>query len=183
MNSKPAQIRQIDPHDDSFIAKNLREEEWVEYQRDNEVEEYVVAIKAAFDNGMVARINRLSLSNLGFDVACKAGTPAPLILCTDNGHWAALALCMLTHGRFQLYPDEECYRFTRSPFEQEPMYYNNIEWVNQKGFHFLVPVRKESETKVAGSPRNGEDDTSHGVSGKRSRDGDSPRQTSLFDIH
>lgn len=172
-----------DPHDDRFWAKNLRLEEWHEYKQDEETLDLVADIKAAFGNGMVARITIDNLYGVGFMVACKAGTAAFLIQMQQHDHWAALAICMLSHGRFRKFEEEKVYRFYKSPIEAEPMYWNNVVWIHPPNIRYAYPERKEIEAEVIGTARNRQDDKTHAVSGKRAGKGDSSGQASLFDIH
>jgi hypothetical protein len=90
---------------------------------------------------------------------------------------------MLTHGRYKAYYDEGVIRFTKSPFDQPPMYWNNVEYKKIDGIHFEVPVRRRNEIKDTGTPGHGQNDTTHGISRKGIRAGDTSQQTSLFDIH
>ena len=172
----------FDPHDDSFCAKNLREEEWREYQRNEQVLELVRSIKRAFDEKLVARVSEFDLMKIAREIACRADTPAVLIQDMD-GHWACLALAMLTHGRFE-YDENFTVVFSKSPHEQEPMYHNNIEYVPCPGRSWLMAVRKtKNETKTTRSTGNWQDDSLDGLFRGRIKERDSPQQGRLFDFH
>lgn len=172
-----------DPHDDSFCAKNLREEEWFEYQRDYEALAIVVEIKKIFEEGFTARLESSALQRLTFRIASRAGTQAVLIQ-DMSCHWACLALAMMTHGRFQ-YVENEAVRFEKSTIEQEPMYFHNIEYVPCPGKSWLMPVRKKTinETKTAGTTGNWKNDPIDGLFRNGIKERDSPQQGSLFDLH
>lgn len=137
-----------DPHDDSFCAKNLREEEWVEYQRDELIKALVPFATAAFDKEHDARMSISYLNELGERIAMRAGTMAIFIQDSHHWFWASMAIAMLIHARFEDFPEENCVRFSRSKIEQEPMYYNNIEYVPCQGKSWLVPVRKRTNIKI-----------------------------------
>ncbi len=133
-----------DPHDDSFIAKNLREEEWFVYQKDERTNSLAESIKGAFILGYLAKIKNSVLYELGIDISMRAGTPAVLIQPPwDGSHWAGIALCMLTKAYMEPSESEKVIRFSKSPYSQEPMYWNNIEWVEEIGRTSLVPRRKK----------------------------------------
>lgn len=176
-------MKLYDPHDDGFCAKNLREEEWYEYQRDEETLELVETIKTAFANGNVARVSRDNLYAVGFMVSATAGTSAVLMQSQHHDHWAALAICMLSRGSFKMFEKEEVYRFYKSKHEQEPMYWNNVIWIQPPNIRYAYPERREVETETTGTPRHGQNDQTSAISGKRTGKGDSTGQASLFDFH
>lgn len=167
----------IDPHDDSFIARNLRKEEWVEYQRDEAANSLSEAIREAFSNGMVAKLTFTRLFDLGLDMACSAGTSSVLIQCCNHVHWAAMALCMMSHGKFQIFEVEQVVRFYLSECYDEPMYYDNIEYVKKDGIPWLVPERRKRATQDSRAPRLRQDGKTIGVSGKRDRERDETQQS------
>lgn len=141
-----------DPHDDSFIAKNLDEEQWFVYQQDKRTLELAEAIKETVNQGLIAKIKNSLLYELGLEVCFKAATPA--VLCQPPymcDHWASIALCMLTHSCMDSSEIEGVTRFSKSPLDQEPMYWNNIEWVQAQGRTFLIPERKK--VKLAEKPK------------------------------
>lgn len=176
-------MRLYDPHDNGFCAKNLRAEEWHEYQQDEETHELVEDIKTAFGNRMVARVSRITLYDLGFLVACKAGISAPLIQSQNHDHWAALAICMLSHGSFKNFEEEGVYRFYKSLIELEPMYWNNVIWIHPPNTRYAYPERRKIETQIAGTPGHRQNDKTNAVSGKRTGERDSSGQASLFDLY
>lgn len=133
-----------DPHDDSFIAKNLREEEWFVYRQDTRTLNLAESIKEIINQGLVAKIKSTELYDLGLEIAFKAAIPAILLQPPWHGeHWAGLALCMLTHAYMEPNESEQVTRFYKSPYNQEPMYYDNVEWVTAYGRNYLVPARKK----------------------------------------
>jgi hypothetical protein len=173
----------FDPHDNSFCAKNLREEEWREYQRNEKTLELAASIKEVFDRGLVAKVSLLSLERITKEIAGRAGTSAVLIQ-DMSGHWACLALAMLTHGRFEYEEGSmDTVIFSKSPYEQEPMYYNNIEYVPLYGRSWFEPVRKKNETKTTGTSGNGQNDSLDGIFRGGIKERDSPEQGRLFDFH
>lgn len=169
-----------DPHDDTFIAKNLRQEEWREYQHDKDVAEIAETIKETVANGMVARISHDTLYNLGVEVAMSATIHPVLIQNSFHDHWAAIALCMLTHTQVEV---SDFYRFSKSPHEQEPMYYNNIEYVKFDGIPWLVPVRRSNEVKDTRPTWYRKNNKTTRVSGEGDSTGNTSSQGSLFDFH
>jgi hypothetical protein len=168
-----------DPHDNSFIAKNLREEEWFEYQRSDEIKALVEQIKTITVD-QVAVVSNLLLMKLEFQTMAEANTAA-IFMQDPSGHWAAIAIAMMAHCYF--IPGEGVIRFYRSPYDQEPMYYNNIEYIKEQGFHNLVPARIRHEAKDTGATGYGQDNSSHGTSRKRDSKRDETGQGSLFDLH
>ena len=133
-----------DPHDDSFIAKNLREEEWRMYQRHPPILELAESIRNITNDGMVAKIKTDRLYELGLEVCFLAAISAVLIQPPyDCSHWAGIALCMLSHSRMEKFPEEQVIRFSKSPYDQEPMYWNNIEWKKVPGRNFEAPFREK----------------------------------------
>jgi hypothetical protein len=141
-------MESYDPHDDSFIAKNLDLEEWVEYQRDEQILTIVGDITKAFEAGLIAKIDNSELKKLGFLIACKAGTFAPLISMRHHDHWAAMALCMMSHGRMEVYKEEDVTRFSRSLHDNPPMYYDNIYYVPCPGKSWIMAIRKKDEDET-----------------------------------
>jgi hypothetical protein len=179
-------VTSYDPHDDdAFIAKNLNPEEWVEYCRDEKTSIIANEMIKAFDEGLVARIHNSELDEIGFLIACKAGTFAPLISMRHHAHWAGIALCMLTHGKMEVYEEENVTRFSRSPYDNPPMWYDCIEYVQCPGKSWMMPIRKKAtdETKDTRPSRNGENNLSTSVSRKGNTERDSPQQNLFSDLY
>lgn len=168
-----------DPHDDSFCAKNLREMEWVEYQRDAEVHELADQIKEIVDRMMIAKVTYERLQELEFMMGINAETPAVLFQYSD-GHWAAMAIAMLTGSRFKKYDLEQVVRFEKSPYTSTPMYYNNIEYVQEGRWEV---ARRRSEIKVIGTTRYGKNYKTDGIVTGRIEERNETGQGSLFDVH
>lgn len=175
----------FDPHDESFISKNLDREEWVEYCRDDETANLANQILEVFDQGLVAKIDYERLDLLGFKIACIAGTHAALIQMKKHSHWAGMALCMLTHGRMEDFPEEKVYRFSKSPCDNEPMYYHNIEYVPCYGKSWMMAVRKrpKDEVKNIGATGLREDDSTSSIPGEGVGGWDKTGQGRLFNVY
>jgi hypothetical protein len=169
-----------DPHTNDFCAKNLREEEWFEFQRNIEVVYMADAVRHLTEDGKIAVVNIESLYRFAFFVSIDAGTPACLYQYSE-AHWAAMAIAMMTHCYFEKYPDEGIVRFTKSPINQEPMYYNNIEWVEEG--RWQIPVRKNEDSKALRTTGNRQNYKTNVPSSKGIGDGNTPQQGRLFNIY
>jgi hypothetical protein len=168
-----------DPHDpNKFVAKNLSEDEWHEYQHDRETRDLVESIKPITNMGTFAVVDKEILYKIGLNVAMKSGIHAVIIPFHDHAFWAALAVSMI--GRFAFY-EGECFRFRETPFMNEPLYYNNIDWVilpNERWY--TARLHETKDIRTAGNRQN---DDSLGISTTRVRKQDEPAQGSLFDFH
>lgn len=174
---------EIDPHNPNrFDAKNLREDEWFEYKRNKAVQELVQEIKEITETGWLATISKDYLEQLGQMVSMRAGISAILIQIADHAHWAALAICMMSHSSM-MYMDG-VYKFSKSPFTNEPLYYDNIEWVEDPVKHWLTArLRTLNETKIARASRNRKDDSTNSASREGITERSTSQQLGLFDIH
>lgn len=139
--------RVYDPHDDSFIACNLYEDEWRVYKQNQKILELAEKIKEIVSDGLVAVISNSLLTDLSIDVAAEATTPAVIIQSfRNNPHWASIALCMLTHCSME--PDTEVTRFERSVYPQEPMYWDNVEAIYDTPRKFYTTYVRKDKVKV-----------------------------------
>ena len=170
-------MRWIDPHDDRFWAKNLDKEIWFEFQRDLEIDKEVLDLQLAFAEEACLVYDKEALNEVAMRVFASCELPYHRLQ-TDNYYWAAMAMCMLSHGRMMV--RESDVAIGKSPIEQQPMYYDNIEYVEEG--RWLVPRRK-NETKDPGAPRHRQNYKVNAVSRGGNKERYISLQGSLFDLH
>jgi len=143
-----------DPHDNTFAAINLNEEEWRLYQRDERTLELAETIKGVFKQGLVAKIKRSLLYDIGLSVAMRTPIPACIVEMSHHDHWVSMALCMLTHGKMDV-SDNGAIRFSKSSFDQPPMWFDNVHWILREGKSGTEPVRIKKEVTVTKPEQRG----------------------------
>jgi hypothetical protein len=133
-----------------------------------------------FNAGKAVLLDKQSLDDIAYILMSNAGLPFH-ILQTQNGHWIALALCMMTHGRM-FYKGHEI-QLEISNYIQESMWWDNVEYYRVPGKPWEGLRRKSHETEDTRSTGDRENNRTNETIGKGNRDGDFPYQNSLFDLH
>jgi hypothetical protein len=135
----------FDPHSPNYDAKNLKEEWWLGFQRDPETKALAKEIKNIFERALIARVTYETLDTLGMNVLFKVAEPAVILQNLHFHIWTAIAICLLSHGRCESFDELQIMRFSKSPFDNEPMYGDNIKYVPCPERVWDMPVFKGEE--------------------------------------
>jgi len=175
-------ILRFDPHSPGFRAANLDPEVWRTAQTDDKSLELVETIRRITEKGLAARIKSSVLQDLEIMLIFKSNTYEDNVSVL-TGHFAAMALCMMTRTKCEQNNSEKMFRFSKTSFDREPSWWHNVTKVYGEGRSWDWVRKDENEVKDTRTARNREDYEVVRTPRKGSRKRDKPGQDSLFNLY